>query len=220
MVDGLRSELVDSGVLGEPGAIHVGWNHNTHYHPLLLSRIPPGSRTALDAGCGYGEFAALLAAKGLTVDAVDSDPQAIANARASHAGEKGLGFRQCSFVAGDCIRETYDVVTCIAALHHVDFAQGIAALQRAVSPGGTLLILGLYREASAMDFAAAALAAPVNLALALRHGRAGTPDPMLTKVPPLSLAEVRTQAAILLPAATIRRLLLWRYLLEWRRPRV
>jgi hypothetical protein len=28
------------------------WNHNIHYHRLVLAAVPPGSRTALDVGCG------------------------------------------------------------------------------------------------------------------------------------------------------------------------
>jgi hypothetical protein len=37
-----------------------GWNHNSHYHDLLLAAVPPGCRRALDVGCGLGTFARKL----------------------------------------------------------------------------------------------------------------------------------------------------------------
>ncbi|NDZ99780.1 methyltransferase domain-containing protein, partial [Streptomyces sp. SID10116] len=47
------------------------FDHNDHYHPLLLRNLPPGGRTALDVGCGTGRFARRLAARGYEVDALD-----------------------------------------------------------------------------------------------------------------------------------------------------
>ncbi|WP_243730629.1 methionine biosynthesis protein MetW [Nesterenkonia salmonea] len=30
------------------------WNHNIHYHRLILDAVPAGARCALDVGCGNG----------------------------------------------------------------------------------------------------------------------------------------------------------------------
>jgi hypothetical protein len=38
--------------------------------------------------------------------------------------------------------------------------------------------------------------------------------------PVLTTREVRAESARLLPGARVRRLLLWRYLLTWRKPRI
>jgi hypothetical protein len=33
------------------------WNHNLHYHPLILDAVPDGCQRALDVGCGEGILA-------------------------------------------------------------------------------------------------------------------------------------------------------------------
>ena len=30
------------------------WNHNIHYHRLILQAVPPGCQRVLDVGCGEG----------------------------------------------------------------------------------------------------------------------------------------------------------------------
>jgi hypothetical protein len=30
------------------------WNHNVHYHRVIMEAIPPGCDRALDVGCGAG----------------------------------------------------------------------------------------------------------------------------------------------------------------------
>ncbi|MEU9096791.1 class I SAM-dependent methyltransferase [Streptomyces sp. NPDC048361] len=56
-------------------------NHNVHYHDLLLRELPSSCRTALDVGCGTGEFARKLARRGIEVDALDADRHVIDAAR-------------------------------------------------------------------------------------------------------------------------------------------
>ncbi|HEX8930720.1 MAG TPA: class I SAM-dependent methyltransferase, partial [Actinomycetota bacterium] len=33
------------------------WNHNLHYHRVILDAVPDGCRRALDVGCGDGSLA-------------------------------------------------------------------------------------------------------------------------------------------------------------------
>jgi SAM-dependent methyltransferase len=42
------------------------WDHNRHYHGWLLRRLPAECRSALDVGCGTGDFAGLLSMPGMT----------------------------------------------------------------------------------------------------------------------------------------------------------
>ncbi|ALC23607.1 predicted protein [Streptomyces pristinaespiralis ATCC 25486] len=46
------------------------FDHNDHYHRLLLHHAPRGGGAALDVGCGTGRFARRLAGIGLEVEDV------------------------------------------------------------------------------------------------------------------------------------------------------
>ena len=53
------------------------WNHNNHYHRFLLKQLPAQCKTALDIGCGTGEFSRLLAQQIEKVIAIDLSPNMI-----------------------------------------------------------------------------------------------------------------------------------------------
>jgi len=203
----------------------VPFDHNDHYHRLLLRQLPPGCRTALDVGCGTGRFARRLARRGIEVDAVDRSAEVLGAAHAAPAPPAG----RVRYLLADVTRMAlpagrYDCVACLASLHHLPFAT-LAALREALAPGGVLLVLGCYRQRTAADHAVALAAAPLNLAARLavaaaERARGETPGPPRPPVRPaaMPLRQVREEAARLLPGCTVRRLLLWRYLLVFRRP--
>ncbi|WP_405093906.1 class I SAM-dependent methyltransferase [Micromonospora sp. NBC_01392] len=56
---------------------------------LVDALVPPGARI-LDAGCGTGRVAAVLADRGHTVVGVDADPTLVEAARADHPGPRFL----------------------------------------------------------------------------------------------------------------------------------
>src|SRR5205814_279469 len=58
-----------------------GWNHNSHYHALLLAAVPRSCSRALDVGCGLGSFARRLARVADQVDAIDREPAVLERAR-------------------------------------------------------------------------------------------------------------------------------------------
>jgi SAM-dependent methyltransferase len=204
----------------------VPFDHNDHYHRLLLRQLPPGCRTALDVGCGTGRFARRLAQRGLEVDAVDRSAEVLAAARGAPAPPAG----RVRYLLADVTRMRlpagrYDVISCLASLHHLPFAT-VAALRQALAPGGVLVVLGCYRQRTATDYAVALAAAPLNLAARLavaaaERARGRAPGPPRPPIRPaaMPLGQVREQAARLLPGCTVRRLLFWRYLLVFRRPR-
>lgn len=212
------------------------FDHNDHYHRLLMRHVPPGCRTALDVGCGTGRFARRLAASGVeAVDAVDSSAEVIEAAVSASRAEadsasRGEGngrsgreprFRRADVTQAELPDSHYDFISCLACIHHVPFGT-VTALRDALAPGGTLVVLGCYAESSPADFLWSAAAAPVNAvaraAVAVRErGRTapGVRAPVAT--PGMTLAQVRQEAAALLPGSVVRRLLLWRYLLVHRK---
>ncbi|MER7794547.1 class I SAM-dependent methyltransferase [Streptomyces sp. NPDC097640] len=195
----------------------MGLNYNDHYHRLLLKQVPDGALTALDVGCGAGRFARLLAGRGLDVEGVDADAGVIEAARAAGGGPR---YRRADVREWQLPDAHYDVISCIASLHHMPF-DTVLTLRRALAPGGVLAVLGLYPIKTAADFAWAAPASSLLKAERLLRGRHAAPSVRVPIVwpPPLTYAETRAEAARLLPGATLRRLLFWRYLLIYREER-
>ncbi|ARF81496.1 class I SAM-dependent methyltransferase [Kitasatospora aureofaciens] len=197
------------------------FDHNDHYHPLLLRSVPPDARRALDVGCGTGAFARALARRGLEVDAVDRDESVLAAARAS-GGPAPIRYRQADLTALQLTPGHYDFISCLASLHHLPL-DTLARLREALAPGGVLVVLGCYRETTPGDRLISLTAVPVNalcrLAVHLRE-RGAPPSRVRAPVtmPQTSLPEIRAYAERHLPGFRVRRLLFWRYLLAYRRP--
>ncbi|MFI6587990.1 class I SAM-dependent methyltransferase [Embleya sp. NPDC050493] len=208
----------------------MSFDHNDHYHPLLLRQVPKNCRTALDVGCGTGRFARRLAASGIVVDAINPAEEVVAEAR--RRSPSTAGAPNPSFVCADVTdielpRGHYDFISCLASIHHVPF-DTVATLRDALAPGGVLVILGCHPERTPVDWAYSLAAVPVNAAARLavaakerlgdraraRAVEQGTTAPVRTPTMPLS--GIRREAAALLPGCAVRRLLFWRYLLVYR----
>ncbi|MFE0178844.1 class I SAM-dependent methyltransferase [Streptomyces sp. NPDC059002] len=193
------------------------FDHNDHYHGLLLRNLPPRGRTALDVGCGTGRFARLLAARGYEVDALDPSAEVIAEAEATGGGPR---FRQADVTAEQLPGGHYDAITCLASLHHMPF-DTVTRLRDALAPGGTLLVLGCYAGMTWWDPVASPVNAVARVTVYARERLRGEHTPPLkapVHQPDMRLPGIRTEAARLLPGSSVRQLLFWRYLLTYRRP--
>ncbi|MFD2421459.1 class I SAM-dependent methyltransferase [Amycolatopsis pigmentata] len=199
------------------------FNHNHHYHPLLLRQVPEGAKTALDVGCGTGLFARRLASGGLDVDAMDPAGDVLEVARA--LGSPGPG--RITYRHEDVTRAalgTYDFISAIASIHHVPF-ETVTALWKALAPGGVLVILGLAKPRSVPELVKWEIVSPpLNLAARiavavgerLNGGRDPAPGPPVADWK-MTMPQVRRESASLLPGRTVRTLFFWRYLLICRR---
>lgn len=189
------------------------WNHNTHHHDVLLRAVPPTARRGLDVGCGLGRFARELSHRVTEVVAIDRDPHVVERAR-SELANTSIEVRCADFLAEPF--EDFDVITMIAALHHMPLAQALSHAARALAPGGVLAVIGIARQTSVADHAVAAVSLPLSYMLRrLRpHAEVGAPicDPIE------SLAEIRAIAGDVLPGVAIVRRLMFRYTLVWTKP--
>ena len=191
------------------------WNHNTHYHPRLLRAAPAHSRTALDVGCGEGMFTRRLAAVVPTVVGIDTDEASIEAARLQ-ADAINAEYLHADFMDHPFDNASFDVITAIATLHHLDARSALARMRDLLQPGGVIAILGLAGSTPIRD-------APFELAAAVAH-RAHLltktywehPSPTVSAAP--SYAQMRHIAGEVLPGSRFRRHLLWRYSLIWAKP--
>jgi len=219
--EGIRADFDRIALLPAAG----GWDHNRHHHPWLLRQVPPGCGEALDAGCGLGGFARLLAGRCRHVVGVDLSPAMIEEARRRSATVPNLELRVADLMTAPLGTERFDCVASIATPHHLPLEPALTRLRDALRPGGVLLVLDLVRPVPAslpLDVAAV----PVGLALGLWHNGRIRPPPAEREAWDahargdryLSLPEVRRACDRVLPGARVRRHLLWRYSIVWRRP--
>lgn len=191
------------------------WNHNTHYHDVVLRAVPDHCKRALDVGCGEGLLAYQLAKRCGEVVAIDIDEGALARAVAKYGDEGRIAFRHCDVMRGDLAAESFDFISAVAALHHLPLKPALDRFQALLRPGGVLAIVGLYRARTPMDYATASVAFPASWAMRLVRGHAEVSAPVAE--PKDTLEDIRV-AFNDLAGAKVQRRLFFRYTLVWRKP--
>ena len=192
----------------------VRWNSNLHAFDRLLREVPAGASTGLDVGCGEGETARRLRTRVGHVAAIDPDETSIAEAR-SYGDD--IDYRAAALEGAELDDASFDVVTAVAMLHHVDQREALVRLAALVAPGGLLLVVGLARSRSFADFARNAVDSIAIRPHTIRKGAWETPAPKVWP-PPLTYAQSRSVAIEVLDGATFERIPYFRYGLTWHRP--
>jgi SAM-dependent methyltransferase len=193
------------------------WNHNSHYHRVVLRAVPDAARSALDVGFGDGDLVRALAARVKRVVGVDADVGVVQRARAAGVDASG----DVTVVRADVMRtrfpdEPFDVVSCIAVLHHLPLEAGLERLRDLTARGGVLVIVGLANDGGAWDRIVSAAGLPASWLARMLRGDFEHGSPISD--PRESYGEVRAAAKRILPGVKYRRRLYWRYTLVWRRP--
>jgi len=207
----------------------LAWDHNAYYHRLLLRHLPRPCGRVLDVGCGAGGLAAELATRVDHVDALDRSAAMIELAKRAVPAN-------VTCILADALdvplpESEYDAIVSMTALHHMPLEKVLPRLAGALRPGGVLAAVALPRPDLLWEWPAE-LAAAVGhrlfgVAFAARRatGR-GDPyaiEPSHAVMPvvlrsPLTTRDVRALAIDLLPGASVRRLVFWRYFLLWHKP--
>jgi ubiquinone/menaquinone biosynthesis C-methylase UbiE len=147
----------------------------------------------------------------------------IAKARSKHD-------RNIEFQVADATRwvfpvGAFDCVASIATLHHLPIEETLLKMRGALRIGGTLAILDLYESAGLIDALAGIVAIPVSLVLRFvktgrfrepRHVRAAWAEHGRNDTYP-TMAKIRRICEKALPGAEVRKHLLWRYSITWRK---
>ena len=203
------------------------WSPNDFYHTYLLKRLPPRCYHALEIGCGTGAFARRLAERSGKVTGVDLSPEMVRLACLRSADYPNIEFQVADVTEWAFPPGAFDCIASIATLHHLPLATMLLKMREGLKPGGTLLVLDLWRVQGAGDILASLVAAPLNFILRAVHYRRffmprdvreawdehGRNDVYMT------VGEVRSICAAILPGATVKKHLLWRYSIVWRKPR-
>ncbi|UPK66044.1 class I SAM-dependent methyltransferase [Rhodococcus pyridinivorans] len=199
-------------------AVAEYWNHNTAYHSELLEAVPHRASRILDVGCGDGLLLQKFATKAASVTGIDPDPSAVARARARVSDTP-----HAHIIAGDVLTAPeldgrhFDLITCVATLHHMPLVTALERLRELLTPGGRLRIVGLSANKTVSDWiVSGALVLPIRMMSRIRR-EAGYPE-MVTEQPCESLAEIRDVAGSMLPGNRIRRRFYYRYTLNWSKP--
>lgn len=100
---------------------------------LLDDLVALEPRDVLDAGCGTGRVAVALAARGLSVLGVDTDPRMAAVARGH-----GIPVEEAAFEDWDAAGRRFDLLTFAAAWHWIEPGRGVAQAAGLLRPGGWL----------------------------------------------------------------------------------
>jgi len=194
------------------------WNHNTAYHPRLIGIASRVRGDVLDVGCGDGLLAARLASVSHSVTAIDSDSAAIARAQQRLAGVDAVTVTDADFLTFDPGGRRFDLISFVASLHHLPLRPALLRARELLAAGGELAVVGLSANKTAGDFAWAAACLPLVRVGSWWHREVADVGVVMTD-PQESLAEIRSVVDDeLLPGATVRRALYYRYLLRWRKP--
>jgi SAM-dependent methyltransferase len=146
------------------------------------------------------------------------------------AKERSAGHPNIEYQLGDVGRlslpaEKYDCIVSIATLHHLPLEQALLKMKDALKPNGVLVIHDLAADGNILDRGVSALAYPVSAARRFwKTGRTRMPREVRKAWAEhgknevyLTLAEVREMCRQYLPGALVKRHLLWRYTVVWRK---
>jgi 2-polyprenyl-3-methyl-5-hydroxy-6-metoxy-1,4-benzoquinol methylase len=190
------------------------WNHNIQYHEIVLTSVPPTCRRALDVGCGQGLLVGQLAGRCEEVIGIDLDRDALTCASAATRSERNITFVEGDVMTHPFLDESFDLITAVAALHHLPLTPALERFRNLLRPGGILAVVGLYRAQTLRDYLLDAVAVPIHWLLRCKHRwvdvGATVQDPSET------LSEIRT-ACDTLPGVIFRQHLLFRYSFVWRK---
>jgi 2-polyprenyl-3-methyl-5-hydroxy-6-metoxy-1,4-benzoquinol methylase len=189
------------------------WNHNAAYHPWLVDIAAQHRGDVLDVGCGDGLLAQRLAAVSRSVAAIDPDPAAVQRATDRLAAHGHVAVSQEAFKAYLPARE-FDLITFVASLHHMDLRASLVKARDLLSPSGEIAVVGCSANKTVRDWVWAAMCMPAARFGSWLHSETRDVG-VVTADPSDGLDDIRRVADEVLPGASVRRALYYRYLLRW-----
>jgi SAM-dependent methyltransferase len=202
-----------------------GWTHNNHYHPFLLGHLPAQCEAALEIGCGAGAFSRLLAERFHYVLGLDLAPEMVRIAQERSKSYPNVEYQTADVLEWGFPEEKFDCVVSIATFHHLPLEVMLQKAKSALKPGGVLLILDLFQSEWPRDLLMDCAALPASIILRLvKTGRLREPQAVRAAWEAhgvhdvyLPLSTIRQVCQRVIPGADVRRHLLWRYSIVWKK---
>ena len=192
------------------------WNHNAAYYPWIAAQTKRCGRI-LDVGCGDGTLAHYLADDARTVVGIDPFKDGIARAKEKQT-DADVRFEVCSFEAYEGADGSFDAVIFAASLHHLDAKAAIQKAVRLLDADGVLIVVGLAKPETVGEKLLDAARCIPSLVISKLHGMKDTEALNI----PVSysfdtMRQIRAIADEMLPGASARQALHYRYLLKWKK---
>jgi len=126
----------------------------------------------------------------------------------------------------DFPKSRFDFICTIATLHHLDQRELLPKIRHALKPRGVLVILDLVQSSTAVERMLDVIGLGVSSGLRLIHNGRLQPPPEVRKAWEqhgkhdhyATVKQMRTLADEILPGASVKRHLLWRYTLVYQKP--
>jgi SAM-dependent methyltransferase len=201
--------------LPDDAEVRHPWNHNLAYQRWLLDQMPVHCDHALDVGCGDGWLTRRLAERATWATGIDLSAPMIERARQAAARLPNLAFEVGNVLDHPLPEAGFDYISAVAVLHHLPFEPALTRLAALLRPGGVLAVIGLARDASIADLLVSIAAVPISRILRARRGWWESGAPLAD--PAMSHGEIRRAVRTILPGAAVRRRLMFRYSLVWRK---
>lgn len=201
------------------------WDNNAHFHKFIIESLPLKIDKSLDIGSGKGIFTKLLAERSGEVTGID------VSAKMIHCALEGTReFTNVKLIIGDItswdIKENYyDAVVSIAALHHMDIDTVLPKIISSLKKNGTLIIVDLYKSGGFIGFVYSLISLPYAFLLRIARTKRLFYSKQVRDAwnehcrddEYTTMKEINETAAKFMRGAEIKRHLLWRYSLTWKK---
>jgi SAM-dependent methyltransferase len=119
-----------------------------------------------------------------------------------HAGNSTSGQSKITFLNGDVLTRSFqpgsfDSVVAVATLHHLPLRNALERFRDLLRSGGVLVIVGLYRIATPVDYLFSAVALPISWAIRFSRGEEEVGAPL--QDPTETLRTIRKECSSVLP---------------------
>jgi hypothetical protein len=150
------------------------------------------------------------------VTGIDPDLAAIERAADRLASHRHVTVLHQDFEGYKAAARRVDLITFVASLHHMDLHASLVKARALLTPRGEIAVVGCTANKTVRDWVWSAMCVPAARIGSWLHSETRNVGVVVTD-PQEGLDDIRRTVHDVLPGASVRRALYYRYLLRWRR---